>query len=207
MIESLGVFDRDVKFVGVLGGSELSDGNIFTPEDNKENSAYGMGNRINLYIMNAIDYIEDEPPPQYGLMLEWYFKSTERQVPNATPSNTGNNIWAHSALGNIRTSWKFNEMFIENEDALPVNPHVKAASGNYNMISLPNKKVDNSEGWFSQWSARANLVIPVTALGDYMRIRFYSYPTSHKYLETDWIRIWACAGYDAQGAINRSGFK
>jgi len=205
MDDSYGSFSRNVHYLGGLSGTSLVDSRLFFAADKRVNYKYGVGNRINLYVQNEIAYIANDPP-QYGLYLEWYMWSGERQVPEMTPNNDANEFWyAGGGTGN-NTSQRFTEMFLEDDDAL-LNPYVKTSKALYRVIILPNKKEDFSEGFLSWPVIRSHMVIPITAMADYLRIHFYSNPTNYVYGVDDSIRVWACPGHDAEGALHPAGLR
>lgn len=201
MDESYAGFNRDIFYIGRLQSSGLVDGASFNPigEPGKGIARVGVGNRINLYVRNRIRYI-DTDPPQYGLIPIWQFSSYERQLDNV--NGGGNEFWVTGGTaGPYRSAW-YKEMYPEYADASPANPHVKAASMNYKFLALPNKIDDGSEGYFSEVDERPPLVIPIIAMGDFMRIKFYSRTSSgdpYEYGEEDVIQIWATVGHDAVG--------
>jgi hypothetical protein len=211
MDDSYGGFKRDIFYVGILSGEDLHDGSLFQPEDRGFVEGYeffapGMGNRVNLFVQNRIDYIADDPP-QFGLIIQWAFRGSSRQVTNARAGNTGNTVWQTSFYGELQ-SFNFSEMFLMSEDASPANPYVRAENANYNFISIPNK-LDNSlvEGFFASFYGRNFTVIPITAKADYMTVYFYSRPLDYEYDESDYMRVWASVGHDAVGAFHGLGFK
>jgi hypothetical protein len=198
MDNSYGSFKRDIYYMGSLFGANLVDGAAFVSPDFEDGGIpCGIGNRVNLYIINSVNYIDSETPPQYGLILDWYIKSTERYLDSNDKFSI--NFWASFADG-VHVSREWNGMFIENDDASPANPYVKAANANYNFISLPNKATDDTEGWFSG-DGRRYFVVPVTALGDYLRVRFYSNPVDYEYSGS--VRIFSMVGHDATGSANK----
>lgn len=185
--------------MGVLQGEELVDGALFRPEDQPFGSAAikcGMGNRINIFVDNSIDYI-DSDPPQYGLIFEWFFNSRQRLV----TKEVGEDFWA-TFVGGVKTSRRFTGCLLELGDASPANPLVKAGIACYNFTALPNKIWDGSEGYFSSNDGRSNMILPITALGDYLNIRFYSFTgvDPYEYKESDLVRVWASFGNDAVGS-------
>jgi hypothetical protein len=210
MDDSYGGFKRDIFYVGVASGNDLDDGRILQPEDKGFLQGYeffapGMGNRVNLFIQNYITYIADNPP-QYGLILQWYSRSNARQVINSRDTNEGRRFWESQQSGVWRTG-DYSEMFLMSEDASPANPHVRAENANYNFISLPNKStVSNLEGFFAGAFGRWKYIVPVTALADYLVVRFYKRPADYDFDSNDSIRVWASIGHDAQGSMDRYGF-
>ena len=197
MDESYGGFGKDIHYVGHLLGSDLVDGARFRPDDSNLQSSFrcGIGNRVNLYINNNIDYI-DTDPPQYGLIFRWQFTSFERQVVNA---DSVEDFWPVALSSGQKFSARYNEMLPEFADAAPSNPHVKSGGLSYKFLALPNKQDDGSEGVFSDAIVRPYLVVPIVALADYLSIWFYSQPEDHSYQDTDEIQIWAAAGHDSAG--------
>lgn len=205
---SYGAFSRDIQYIGILEGADLFDGSYFKTESegpdrfSRPGYAPGVGNKINLLVENNIDYIEDSPP-EYGLMLIWYFQNLERQVPNEENSL---HFWQDTGFEGARLSPRFAEVLLEYQAPDPARANVNAAKASYNFISLPNMESGISADLthFSNGTIRPHLIIPVTAMADYLWVAFYSQPKSHEYQEDDRIRLWAIPGHDAVGSVPRT---
>jgi hypothetical protein len=211
-MDGVGTFSKKFSFVGRLVGADLINGAEFkVPATalgrDRAYLAY-LGNRVNLYINDGISSVSRAAAGRgLGIAVGWLFTSYDEENPNNTYSIREVDWRGDVQVGVNPLRYAFNENKVEFgcDETLNSGGDTDHSSMQYGTMDVSVYKFPKSirgltGAIFGMGDLNTRRVIPVVARADFMRVFFWSDPTTFVPGVADDVEIWAISGSDVSGS-------